>query len=39
MQHPKGPSRYILALLAELATLKPRRYRSSSTIALSRSMR
>ena len=27
MQHPKGPSRYILALLAELATLKPRRYR------------
>ncbi|QNO36926.1 YegS/Rv2252/BmrU family lipid kinase [Protaetiibacter sp. SSC-01] len=27
MRHPKGPSRYILALLAELAGLKPLRYR------------
>ncbi len=27
MRHPKGPSRYILALLAELARLKPLRYR------------
>ena len=27
MRHPKGPSRYVLALLAELARLKPFRYR------------
>ena len=27
MRHPKGPSRYILALLAELARLKPISYR------------
>jgi diacylglycerol kinase (ATP) len=27
MHHPKGPSRYIIALLAELARLKPRTYR------------
>lgn len=27
MRHPKGPSRYILALLAELARLKPLSYR------------
>jgi diacylglycerol kinase (ATP) len=27
MRHPKGPSRYILALLAELARLKPLTYR------------
>ncbi len=27
MRHPKGPSRYILALLAELAGLTPLRYR------------
>ena len=27
MRHPKGPSRYILAMLAELAVLKPIRYR------------
>ena len=27
MHHPKGPSRYIIALLAELARLKPRHYR------------
>lgn len=27
MRHPKGPSRYILALLAELARLRPHRYR------------
>jgi diacylglycerol kinase (ATP) len=27
MRHPKGPSRYILALLAELVGLKPLRYR------------
>ncbi|QEO10666.1 diacylglycerol/lipid kinase family protein [Protaetiibacter larvae] len=27
MQHPKGPSRYILALLAELVGLTPHRYR------------
>lgn len=27
MRHPKGPSRYILALLAELAKLKPIHYR------------
>jgi diacylglycerol kinase (ATP) len=27
MRHPKGPSRYILALLAELAGLRPLRYR------------
>jgi diacylglycerol kinase (ATP) len=29
MRHPKGPSRYILALLAELARLKPVRYRAT----------
>jgi lipid kinase, YegS/Rv2252/BmrU family len=27
MRHPKGPSRYILAMLAELAVLRPLRYR------------
>jgi len=27
MRHPKGPSRYILALLAELTRLRPHRYR------------
>lgn len=27
MRHPKGPSRYIIALLAELARLKPLHYR------------
>ncbi|TXK16389.1 diacylglycerol kinase family protein [Homoserinibacter sp. GY 40078] len=27
MRHPRGPSRYILALLAELVRLHPRRYR------------
>jgi diacylglycerol kinase (ATP) len=27
MRHPKGPSRYIIALLAELARLKPLAYR------------
>ncbi|MGN6273457.1 MAG: diacylglycerol/lipid kinase family protein [Protaetiibacter sp.] len=27
MRHPKGPSRYVLALLAELARLRPLRYR------------
>lgn len=27
MRHPKGPSRYIIALLAELTRLKPLRYR------------
>lgn len=27
MRHPKGPSRYILALLAELVRLRPLRYR------------